>query len=67
MLVLSRRKGEEVVVPGYGVRITVLEVKGSSIRLGIAAPREVGIFRGELLPEATPVAGPAAGADSETD
>jgi carbon storage regulator len=67
MLVLSRRKGEQVVLPGYGVAITVLEVKGKTIRLGIAAPRDVDIFRGELVPQATPVASASAAAESATD
>jgi carbon storage regulator len=66
MLVLSRRKGEQVVLPGYGVAITVLDVKGKTIRLGIAAPRDVGILRGELVPQATPVAN-ASAAESTTD
>ena len=53
MLVLSRRKGEQVIVPGYGVAITVLDVKGKTIRLGISAPRDVDILRGELVSQAT--------------
>ncbi len=38
MLVLSRKKGETIVIDG-GVSITVLEVEGRCTRLGIEAPR----------------------------
>ncbi len=54
MLVLSRRVGESVVI-GAGspdaVTLTVLEVRGDVIRLGIDAPRSVAIHRAELLAE----------------
>ena len=48
MLVLSRRPGESVVV-GDDVTITVLEVRGDVIRIGIDAPRSVAVHRAELL------------------
>jgi carbon storage regulator len=48
MLVLTRRVGEEVVIDG-GISIAVLSVKGGQIRLGITAPRSVGVRRQELL------------------
>jgi carbon storage regulator len=47
MLVLSRKPGEEVVI-GDGITVTVLEVVGGRIRLGIDAPDNVRILRGEL-------------------
>jgi carbon storage regulator len=50
MLVLSRRSKEQVLFPTLGVRLTVVEVKGQSVRLGIEAPPEVPIIRAELLP-----------------
>ena len=50
MLVLSRRVGESVVI-GDNVTITVLEVRGDVIRVGIDAPREVAVHRKELLEE----------------
>ena len=40
MLVLSRKRGEQIVIPGSSITITVVEVKGASVRLGIAAPAE---------------------------
>lgn len=48
MLVLSRRVGESVVV-GDDVTITVLEVRGDVVRVGIDAPRSVAVHRAELL------------------
>lgn len=48
MLVLSRKKGETIVIDG-GVSITVLEVEGRATRLGIEAPKEVSVMRSELL------------------
>ena len=47
MLVLSRKLGEKVHI-GSGITITVVEVKGNKIRLGIDAPDHVPIFRAEL-------------------
>jgi len=48
MLVLSRRTGESVVI-GDDVTITVLEVRGDVVRIGIDAPRSVAVHRAELL------------------
>lgn len=47
MLVLSRRAGESVVI-GDGVTVTVLEVRGDVVRIGIDAPRSVPVHRGEV-------------------
>jgi carbon storage regulator len=48
MLVLSRRPDEELVLDG-NIIITVLEVRGNQIRLGISAPPAVTVLRRELL------------------
>ena len=48
MLVLSRRAGESVVI-GDDVTLTILEVRGDVVRVGIAAPRSVAVHRAELL------------------
>jgi carbon storage regulator len=50
MLVLSRRAGESVVI-GEDVTISVLEVRGDVVRIGISAPRSVAVHRAELLAE----------------
>lgn len=48
MLVLSRRTGESVVI-GDDITVTVLEVRGDIVRIGIDAPRSVRVNRAELL------------------
>jgi len=50
MLVLTRRAGESVMI-GNDVIITVLEVRGDVIRLGIQAPRDVQVHREEVFRE----------------
>ena len=47
MLVLSRKIGEKIHI-GSGITVTVVEIQGNKIRLGIDAPEEVPIFRAEL-------------------
>lgn len=60
MLVLSRKKNQTIVIDG-NVEIQVLQVKGNSIRLGISAPREVRVLRGELQPKGVPTVAESAG------
>lgn len=48
MLVLSRKKNESICIDG-DIEVTVLEVRGDRVRLGIVAPREVRVMRKELL------------------
>jgi carbon storage regulator len=47
MLALTRKAGERIVI-GDNITITVVDVRGDSIRLAIDAPREVKIYRGEI-------------------
>ncbi len=47
MLVLSRKPGEQIYV-GNNITITVVEIKGNRIRLGITAPDDVSVLRAEL-------------------
>ena len=49
MLVLTRKKDETIVLDGR-ITVKVLQVKGSTIRIGIDAPREIPVRRGELQP-----------------
>jgi carbon storage regulator len=49
MLILRRKLGEKIYI-GDNVCITVVAVHGGTVRLAIDAPREVPIFRQELLP-----------------
>jgi carbon storage regulator len=48
MLVLSRKSDQEIRI-GDDIRLTVLKVKGNTVRIGIEAPSEVRIMRGELI------------------
>lgn len=47
MLILTRRISESVII-GDNVKITVLGVKGSQVRLGIDAPKDVSVHREEI-------------------
>jgi carbon storage regulator len=47
MLIITRRPGERLVL-GDDIRIEVIEVSGNTVRLGIAAPREIPVYREEL-------------------
>ena len=51
MLVLSRKQGESIVV-GTAIRVTVIELRGGRVRLGIEAPAHVNVRRQELQAEA---------------
>lgn len=48
MLILSRREGETIVIDG-NIRVTVLEVRGDQVRIGIEAPRSVSVHRQEVF------------------
>lgn len=47
MLVLTRRPGESIVI-GNDIVVTVLEVRSDQVRIGIDAPRSVGVHREEV-------------------
>lgn len=47
MLVLSRKRGEAVIV-GDDVAITVLAIQGNQVRIGVSAPRSVSVHREEI-------------------
>lgn len=48
MLVLTRRAGESVVI-GDGIVVTIIDVRGDGVRIGIDAPRSVKVHRAEVL------------------
>ena len=54
MLVLTRKYQEKVRI-GDGITITILRTKGKAVRLGIEAPAEVPVIRGELTFNELPV------------
>lgn len=47
MLALSRKKNEAVVI-NNNIEVTILEVKGDQVKIGIEAPKEVPIYRKEV-------------------
>ena len=47
MLALSRKQGESIMI-GSDIEITVLEIKGEQIKLGISAPKSVPVYRKEI-------------------
>ncbi len=47
MLALSRRKDEALVI-NNNIEITVLEIKGEQVKLGISAPKEIPVYRKEV-------------------
>lgn len=47
MLALSRKKNEALII-NNNVEITILEVKGDQVKIGIEAPREVPVYRKEV-------------------
>ena len=50
MLVISRKSGQTLRI-GPDIEITVVRVDGDQVRIGIAAPKQVAILRGELIQE----------------
>ncbi|MCE9607103.1 MAG: carbon storage regulator [Planctomycetia bacterium] len=50
MLVLTRKLDQQIQI-GEGIVVTVLQVKGNSVKIGISAPRDVRVLRGELEPK----------------
>jgi carbon storage regulator len=47
MLVLSRQKDESIVI-GDDIEITIVDVRGDKVRLGIAAPKDIPVHRREV-------------------
>lgn len=50
MLVLSRKKGQSIMI-GHDIEISVIDVQGEQIRLGINAPRNISVHRKEVFEE----------------
>ena len=48
MLVLSRKKNESIYVNG-NIRVVIVDVRGDKVQLGVEAPREVSVYRSEVL------------------
>ena len=66
MLALSRKKNEAIII-NNNIEITVLEVKGDQVKLGISAPKEIPVYRKEVymqIQEANKAAVDADGMDA---
>mgnify|MGYP000853071891 FL=1 len=50
MLILSRRKGETIII-GDNIEISVIDVQGDTVKLGIKAPRSLSVHRQEIYDE----------------
>jgi carbon storage regulator len=48
MLVLSRKRGERILVPHCELTLTVLAIDGGTVRLGITAPEATAVYREEV-------------------
>jgi carbon storage regulator len=64
MLVLSRRLGEEVVI-GRTIRVTIIGAKGDRVRIGVAAPPSVTVYRQEVHDRRSEQANEPAGGESK--
>ena len=66
MLALSRKKGEALII-NNNIEVTILEIKGDQVKLGISAPKEVPIYRKEVyvqIQEANKAATEVSGLDA---
>lgn len=67
MLVLTRKKGESIVIDaGGGIEVTVIETGTGSVRIGVKAPRTVDVWRKEIIEEVATANRDAATATNET-
>jgi carbon storage regulator len=64
LLIITRRPGEKVMI-GDDVTLEVIEVSGSSVRIGIAAPKSIPVYREEIWRAVKEENAAAAGADPD--
>lgn len=53
MLILTRRPTQTVTI-GNDVTVTVLEIRGRQVRIGVSAPRDISVLREEIAEKARP-------------
>lgn len=66
MLALSRKKGEALII-NNNIEVTILEIKGDQVKIGISAPKEVPVYRKEVyvqIQEANKAATEVSGLDA---
>ncbi len=49
MLVLNRKAGESIWMPHLNIEVRVIEIRGSTVRLGIAAPKDIAVLRDDAI------------------
>jgi carbon storage regulator len=52
MLILTRRPTQTVAI-GRDITVTVLEIRGRQVRIGVDAPRDIAVLRGEIVKSST--------------
>ena len=50
MLILSRKTNQKILI-GDDIELTIIEVRGEQVKIGIQAPKEIGVFRKEVYKE----------------
>lgn len=48
MLILTRKKGESIIISG-NIEIQIMNIEDGKVKIGIEAPKEVSVFRSEVL------------------
>lgn len=66
MLVLSRKKKESIII-GDSIIVTMVEVRGDKVRLGIEAPKDVSVHRSEVYDAIKRASQPAGGESDDDD
>lgn len=69
MLALSRKKGESIVI-NNDVEVTILDIKGDQIKIGVVAPKSVPVYRKEVyvqIQDANKAASKSEGAEALKD
>ena len=66
MLVLSRQRDESIII-GDNIVITIVDIRGDKVRLGIEAPKDVTVIRSELLEKLTPSTHSQGGSEASSE
>ena len=54
MLVLTRKSHQEIII-GDNIRLTILDIRGGRVKVGVVAPEDVNVFRKEIADRERPV------------
>ncbi len=49
MLVLNRKVNESIWMPHLNIEVRVIEIRGSTVRLGVSAPKEIAVLRDDAI------------------